>query len=378
MLALDGVKVLDMAYQYPGPYCSMILADLGADVLKVEVPGLGDPARQWYPFFGGINRNKKSMSLNLKSREGKEILYKLVKEYDVFMEGFRPGVAERLEIDYEKLKSIRDDIIYCSISGYGQQGPYRDLPGHDVNYQAVAGMLNCFDDGKGGVVLPQVAIGDLSSGMFAVIGILTSLLVKNKVGIGQYIDISMLDGLVSWMGTILAMDAARLETPVGGDPGYGIFETKDGKRLALGIAFEDWFWQNLCRELNLEEYSGWNLKQQIEKKEEITKRLKEKFALKDRDEWFQRLSKANIPIAPALSVSEVREDPQVLFRGMVAEVKDTAGKVVTQPGVPLKLSETPGTIRKGAPLLGEHTDEVLKSLGYDEGTIKKLKEEGTV
>jgi len=378
MLALDGLKVLDMAYQYPGPYCSMILADLGAEVLKVEVPGIGDPGRQWYSFFGGVNRNKKSLTLNLKSPQGKEILYKLVEEYDVFMEGFRPGVAGRLEVDYEKLKSIRSDIIYCSISGYGQDGPYRDLPGHDVNYQAIAGMLNCFDDGKGGVVLPQIAIGDLSSGMFAVIGILTSILVRNKSGIGQYIDVSMLDGLVSWMGNIIAMDSAGQETPVGGDAGYDIFKTKDGKRLALGIAYEDWFWQNLCRELDLQEYSNLNLKERTERKGEISKRLQEKFLLKDRDEWFQILSKANIPISPSLSVSEVSSDPQVLFRGMISEVKDTSGQVVTQAGVPFKLSETPGTIRTGAPLLGEHTDEILESLGYDKETIEMLKKEGAV
>ncbi len=375
--ALEGIRILEMALQYPGPYCTMLLADLGAEVLKVERPDSGDPARQWPAFFNSLNRNRRSLTLDLKRSEGREIFYRLVREYDIITEGFRPGVAKRLEIDYESLRQINHRIIYCSLSGYGQSGPYRDRPGHDLNYQAMSGMLGCFADEHGSPIHPKLSIADLSAGMFATIGILAAVLHREKAGEGQYIDCSMFDGLLSWMSADLGTFWATGRRFSDRDAGYGIFQTKDGKYITLGIAHEDWFWERLCAALGLDDIKGIKGLERIQKSEELTPRIDAILRTKTREEWMGILLGADVPVSPVQELDQVVSDPQVLAREMIQEIT-CSGQRFQQVGFPLKLSVTPATLKLPPPSLGEHTEEVLRGLGYDIESIRAWKKEGVI
>lgn len=377
-LPLEGIRILESAHQYPGPYGSMLLADLGAEVLKVERPGVGDLARQLPPFFRSINRNKKSLTLNLKAPAARNILQQLVKKYDVFMEGFRPGVAERIGMDYPTLRRMNPRIIYCSISGYGQEGPYRDRPGHDLNYQAMAGMLQCFRDEKGELLAPGLAIGDLSSGMFAAVGILAALMARERTGQGRYIDISMFDGLLSWMSTRLGMFFGTGLADMEPDAGYGIFKAGDGQAFTLGIAHEDWFWDRLCAAVGLLEFRELNALERRQRRKELVDKLQGIFLQRKREEWIQILIQADVPVSPVQRPREIPQDPQVVFREMIQEITLSSGERIKQTGIPFKMSEMPGKIRLPVPQLGEHTLEVLKSLGYSSEQIESLKKEGVV
>jgi len=377
VLPLEGIRILDSAHQYPGPYCSMLLADMGADVLKIERPGVGDPARIAPQFFRSLNRNKKSLTLDLKANAAKEILYRLVKHYDVFTEGFRPGVASRLGIDYESLRRINPRLVYCSISGYGQEGPYRDLPGHDLNYQAMAGMLECFKDKDGNYVTPGVAIGDLSSGMFAAIGIMAALMAREKTGRGQYVDVSMSDGLISWMATYIG-SLAEMMQGVRGDAGYGIFTAGDGRSFTLGIAHEDWFWERLCTAVGLEAKRDLGAMARRQRRTELVEELQMIFKQKSTDEWIKILTDADVPVFPVNTVPEVPEDPHVKYRQMIQEITLGSGERIKQVSFPVRLSEMPREIRMPPPELGEHTNEILRDLGYTSEDLENLKRDAVV
>jgi crotonobetainyl-CoA:carnitine CoA-transferase CaiB-like acyl-CoA transferase len=334
---------------------------------------MGDPARQLFHFFSSINGNKKSMTLDLKSSVAREILYRLIGISDVFMEGFRPGVAHRLGIDYETLRNINPALIYCSISGYGQDGPYRDLPGHDLNYLAMAGMMSSFQDDQGNYVQPGIAIGDLSSGMFAAIGILAALQARHKTGGGQFIDVSMFDGLISWM-------SARLGTYWGTgtdrklDAGYGVFRTKDNRFFSLGIAHEDWFWERLCDVIGLPEYRGIKGADRRARRSELMKELQKVFLEKTWEDWFLSLKSVDIPFTPVKTQDEIADDPHVLFRKMLHETQLHTGEKIKQVSFPVKLSSLPaGATRRPPPILGEHTDAILRLLDYPNEQIIKFK-----
>jgi len=378
-LPLEGIRILDSAHQYPGPYCTMLLADMGAEVLKVERPGSGDPARQVPDFFRTINRNKRSLTLDMKSPAGKEILLRLVEQYDVFTEGFRPGVTGRLGIDYEALSKINPRLIYCSISGYGQDGPFRDVPGHDLNYQSMAGMLEAFRDKEGEYIVPRVSIADLSSGMFAALGILGALMAREKSGKGQYVDVSMFDGVLSWMCANVGMSFSAGMFDFGQDAGYGIFKGADGKSFTIGIAHEDWFWQRLCTVVELEEHAGLNAFERRIQQKELAGNLQGVFSTKDRDEWVRVLIEADVPVAPLHDMEAIAGDPHVQARNLIQDVFLASGQTTRQVSFPIEFSTCDAKkIRRPPPELGEHTDQVLSESGYSEKDVSRFRRDGVV
>lgn len=377
--ALDGINVLELALQYPGPYCSTLLSGLGARVIKVERPGVGDAARRRPAFFDTINRNKKSLTLDLKTEAGKEIFYRLVENMDVITEGFRPGVTARLGIDYATLSNINPRLVYCSISGFGQDGPYHDLPGHDLNYMSLSGMLHYFRDAQDQPILPGVAIADLSAAMFAVIGIMAALTSRQKSGRGQYVDVSMLDGLLSWMGTNLSLFANTGKTTKQRDAGYGLFETADGKQLALGIAHENWFWDRLCQVMGLENLKEIPGLERNQRRTELVPQLQAVFLQKPLAEWLTLLQSADIPATAVLDMDEVLHNEHAQARGMLTEITSPAGEKSVQTGFPVKFS--PALVVQPSahvPTLGENTGELLQGLGYSATEIDRLRNEKVI
>lgn len=397
MLALEGIKVLDLTWQGPGPFCTMMLGDLGADIIKVG-PSAGAEARQTVRGRGrreiahdAVNRNKKSILLNLKSEAGQKIFQQLAEGADVIVEGFRPGVTKRLGIDYETIGGINPRIVYCSVTGYGQDGPYRDLPGHDINYIAFAGALNLIGEADRSPVVPLNIVADYGAGgKDAVIGIVSALLARNQTGRGQYIDISLTDSVLSLMtesvlDTYFAtgISIKRGEHDLGGAyPYYTIYQTKDGKFITIGC-LEPWLWANLCRAIGKEEFIPFSFirdryprSADDQKTKEIHDYLKRLFLTKPRDEWFEFFRTKDVPVGKVNSLDEVFADPQVQHRRMVMELEHPTEGKVRQVGIAIKLSDTPGEVRSFPPLLGQHTDEILSGLGYSQQKIAELRREG--
>ncbi len=376
----------------------MILGDLGADIIKIEEPGAptGRRAQQAGAAgtqgpagaFGGspfnaLNRNKKTIALNLKSGPGKEVFLRLSQRADIVVEEYRPGVAKRLGIDFAKLSVRNPRLIYCAITGYGQDGPYRDLVGHDLNYIATAGVLSIL--GRPGQLptIPHNIIADYAGGgMHGAIGILAALVARQQTGHGQYVDISMMDGALALMAQSFSSFFATGAIPKRGEtmldgaiPNYNVYETKDGKIITIG-SLEPWFFANLCRTLGREDLIEHEFNSA--KRAEIQTFFTDSFKTKTRDEWFELLSKTDICVGKMNTLDEVGHDPQVLARKMIVELDAPGGRKVKQVGISVKLSETPGSIRSLAPALGQHTDEVLSGLGYTLEQIAKWREEGAV
>ena len=402
MLALEGVKILDLSMLVPGAFCTMLLGDLGADVLKIEAPRVnvlkhssgavpGEEQRKAAAYYA-LDRNKKSIVVNLKSEEGRAIFYRLCQHTDVIVEGFRPGVARRLKIDYETIAKLNPGIVYCSLSGYGQDGPYHTFPGHDINYIAMAGVLGLVGSSEGPPVIPLNLVADFAgAALYGALGISVALVARSKTGKGQYVDVAYMDGAISlmtWFNCGYFFDGSMLRRGEswlhGAYPYYGVYETKDGKYITIGC-LEPHFWENLCRVLGEERYAQYRFalehtfgKRQGKKWDEIHSSLKEIFLTKTRDEWFELLIRNDVPVGKVYAPDEVFNDPQVVHRQMVIEVEHpTLGKI-KQVGVAPKLSVTPGKVRNLSPLPGEHTDEVLQGLGYEQEEIKHLRQEGVV
>lgn len=391
---LDGIKVLDLTRLLPGDYCTLLLADLGAEVLKVEEPVVGDYVR-WYPPMVGqesamhhlLNRNKKSITLDLRNDRAREILYKLVNEYDILIESFRPGVTKKLGIDYEILEDINPKLVYLSLTGYGQSGPYRDLPGHDINYIGLAGILGITGERNGPPVIPGVQVADLSGGMFAAFSVLSGIISRDRTGRGQYIDFAMLDGVISWLtvhaSTYFAgnVNPKRGEMPLSGAlPVYNVYETKDGKYLSVGC-LEDKFWKNLFKAIGREDIPNIDVSFQnlrFDMLDEVTAELRKIFLTKTRDEWVKLFWEQEVIAGPVYTFEETFKDPQVKARKMIVELDHPEVGKLKQTGIPVKFSKTPGEIRMRAPHLGENTEEILLSLGYSEEEIKQLKNEKAV
>lgn len=376
---LEGIRVLDLSQLYPGPLCTMILADLGAEVIKVEPPGTGDHARA-YPFlFNQINRNKKSLSLNLKHPRAQEAFRKLAAGADVVVEGFRPGTTSRLGVDYPTLREINPRIIYCSISGFGQDGPYRERPGHDINYLAMGGVLGLTRDRKGKPVILGFEVADIVSALNSVIGILAALQARERTGEGQVVDISMLDCVVALLsnslGPYLETGELPIMNPIHATPHYGIFETSDGKYLVIGIVHEDWFWDELCEVLGMEDAKGLNVMQRIANRESLLPRVREAVRSRTLQEWLQIMEGKDIPYSDLPGIAEALKDPQVQHRHMVVEVGEGERRM-RQLGSPYKLSSTPPRFELPPPRLGEHTEELLLEAGYSREKISRMREEG--
>ena len=402
MLALEGVKVLDLSRLVPGAFCTMLLGDMGAEVVKIEAPGVtgigssprapsGDENRKAAAYYAP-DRNKKSIVVNLKSEAGREIFYRLCRGVDVIVEGFRPGVAKRLKIDYKTINKLNPRIIYCSLSGYGQDGPYHAFPGHDVNYIAMAGVLGLIGSSERPPAIPLNLVADFAgAALYGALGISIALVARNKTGKGQYVDVAYMDGAISlmtWFNCGHFFDGSTLKRGEswlhGAYPYYGVYETKDGRYITIGC-LEPHFWENLCRFLGKEEYIPYHFalehtfhKPENEKWDEIRSFLKQIFLTRTRDEWFDLLIRNDIPAGKVYTPDEVFSDPQVLHRRMVIEVEHPALGKIKQVGIAPKLSNTPGRVRSLPPLAGEHTDEILQGLGYKRQEIENLRHEGVV
>jgi len=379
--------MLDLSRLLPGPYCSLFLADLGMEVLKVEDLDTGDYMRRMGPirkqdsaYFLAVNRNKKSMTLNLKVKEGREIFFKLIHSYDIVLESFRPGVMDRLGIGYRELKEHNPRVILCSLSGYGQDGPYRDRSGHDINYIGLGGVLELIGDKNDTPVIPGVQIADLGAGgMMAAIAILAAVVHREKTGEGQYLDVSMLDGVISW----LSMHAGKYfmdgELPERGDmlltgryACYHVYETKDGRYMSLG-ALEPKFWENFCEAIGRKELI---FKQYIEGEERLRliEEIQRLFKTRTQRDWVEFFKNADACCEPILNLGEVFHHPHVLHRQMVKELEHPVEGKFQSVGNPIKSSQFPVEINTPPPKWGEHTVEVLGAIGYSEKEIQHFRE----
>jgi len=380
-LALEGIKVLDLSRTVPGPFCTMVLADMGADVIKIDAPGyqmgmLPDQEKQ--AAYDFLSRNKKSIVLNLKTEEARGVFRKLATEADVVMEAFRPGVTKKLGVDYDTISELNPRIVYCSLTGFGQDGPYRDLPGHDPNYTSIGGAVGLTGDREGDPVIIRAALGDIGSALHAVIGILCALMARDKTGRGQYVDISMTDSVLSFLTVSLLRYFRDGFIPKRGwpSPTINVWRTKDGKFVSTGL-IEPYFWERFCHALGREDLIP-HQRAKGEKLQEVHSAIKETFLTKTRDEWFQIMKDADTCVSPVLELDEVVKDPQLLSRDMLPEFDHpTAGKV-RQLGMPIKLSETPAKFRGFAPLIGQHTEEVLQGLGYTKHQIEEMRKSGAI
>ena len=392
--ALDGIRIIDFSKALAGPYCTMLLADMGAEVIKVEMPGSGDDSRGWGPpfiegeaaYFLSVNRNKKSITLNLKDPKAKEIALKIIEKADIVLESNRPGVMTKLGLDYETVKKINPGIIYCSISGFGQTGPYSKRPGFDQVIQGYGGIMGLTGEKGGGPLKVGIAVTDIATGMFAATGILTALYHRERTGQGQHVDASMLDGQVSWLtyqaGRYLASgnvpqrigSAHPLIVP------YQDFEASDGFiNIAAG---NDNLWKKFCAVTDLSDIAddpkfATNPKR-VENRDEVVEIVSKKINTKTMQEWLDILNDAGVPCGPIYTVDQIFKDPQVLAREMLVEVDHPKCGKIQVTGSPIKLSETPAEITTPPPMLGEHNSSILQEFGFSEEDITKLKEDKVI
>ncbi len=385
-LPLEGIKVLDLSRYLPGPFCTQLLADFGAEVVKIEQPEVGDPGRQLAPVVNGIstrfytvNRNKKSITLDIRKEKGREILKKLIPHFDVIIDQFRAGFMDELGIGYQELKTINDRIIFCAISGYGQDGPMYKAAGHDLNYLNLAGITGTTGSRQGRVpAMSGVQIADIAGGtLYAIISILLALSSREKTGRGQMCDVSMLDGAVSLLTYTMGEWSGDGIIPVigdgvltGGYACYNIYQAMDGKYVSLG-AVEKKFWGEFCNKLDIPQYIALQWKKA--EQEHIINTVANIMKQKNRDQWVDFFADNDICFSPVLDLEEMSEHPQVKAREMVKKIDDPtgSGKTIALTGVPIKLSDTPGQIVLKFPELGEHTAEILKAAGY---TTKEMEE----
>ena len=394
-MALDDVKMIDLSHALAGPFASTMLADFGAHVVKVEPPGTGDIARAWGPpfygsepaYFVSLNRNKQSVEIDLKHPEGKELFFRLVERSDVVLENYRVGTLDKLGIDYPRARARNPRIIYCSVSGFGQTGPYADRAALDLILQAESGMMSVTGEPGGRGVRAGTSIADMTAGMYAAFGIMTALHARERTGQGQAIDVSMLEGQMGLLGTMIG---AYLADGVVPEPmgtaykallPYQTFRTKT-RDLALAVGSEK-LWKIFCPLLGVPELTNdpryATNADRNKNRASLIARLQEAFLTKSYEEWEAVLVPAGVPMGAINTIDRVVEHSQVIARGALVECEHpTAGKV-RMVGPVVRMSETPGAVRKPAPLLGEHTAEVLRErLGLDDAEIDRLRDAGAI
>ena len=400
MLALDGIKVLDLTTFPTASVAVMLLVDMGAEAIKIEQPNRrqgGDLegasaddemtrlAKAVYQFD---ERGKKRICLNLKMNEGREAFHRLARTADVVIDEFRPGVTQRLGADYRTLSAINPRVICCSVTGYGQEGPYSRLPGHDTNYISIAGILGTTGTADGQHAIPGIPIGDFAGGaMQATIGILLALIAREKTGKGQFVDVSMVDALAMFMLIRHGPDFFRTgrEPRLGERPAL-VFETKDGGYVNIAPG-EPWFWERLCRTMGLEQFIPYqravgtfapDTEAMQQKRQQILTAFQTTFRTKTRDEWVRILREADTCVSPVYDLREVISDLHLAQRGAIVDVAHPNLGTFKQPGVMIKLSETPGRIKEVPVLPGQNTEEVLRTVGYREDEIADLRKAGAI
>ena len=370
---LTGIKVIDISRLLPGPFCSSILADHGARVIAIEDKRYEADGH----YVSTLYRNKEHMTLDLKSEKGKEIFFQLVKDADVVLEGFRPGVVKRLGVDYEKVKNVNNKIIYCSITGFGQTGKFRDRAGHDVNYLSLSGILDLIGEPSKPPSIPGVQFADIAGAMNGAIGILLAIIARGKSGKGQYIDISLTDSMIGFHAVNLFMYQLLNDIPKRGDSFlshhysfYNTYETSDNKYISIG-ALEHRFWKCLCEFFNVNEYIPFQFDE--EKRVEIIDFFRKQFKTKTLAQWEEELSKIDVCSAKIQNLKEMLDDPFFIEREMVVDLKDENGNIIKALGIPAKLSETPGKIHTKPVKFGENTNDILKEMGFSDESISDLR-----
>ncbi|MDE2842438.1 MAG: CaiB/BaiF CoA-transferase family protein [Chloroflexota bacterium] len=395
MKALEGIRVLDLTRALAGPFCTLMLGDYGADVIKIEIPGAGDDTRHWGPpfigdesaYFLSINRNKRSLTLNFKEEKAREIFLKLVEDSDVVVENFTPGVMGRFGLEYEAVKQANPGIIYCSISGFGQDGPYQSRPAYDQIMQGISGLMSITGDPEGEPEKIGVAVTDIGAGMWAAFAVMSALYRREQDGEGQYIDISMLDAQVAWLtyqaGYYFAYGRPpqRLGKAHPTLVPYQAFMAKDGKYFNVAVGSER-LWERFCQAVHREDlkdhpdYATNGVR--VENRTTLAPLLQEYFLTRDADDWVVDLQAHSVPAGPINDLADVFSDPQVLHRDMFLEIPHPTLTSIKQTGLPIKFSRTPGGLDQHPPLLGEHNQAILQALGYSEAEIRDLAEKSVI
>lgn len=392
--ALNGLKVVELSVAMAGPFCGMMLADNGADVVKIERPGGGDESRAWPPFFSeglshyyaAANRNKRCLAVDMKSRQGVDIVRRLAERADVVIDNFRLGALDQLGLGYEALRERNERLVYCRITGYGATGPLSGERANDLAIQAYAGGMSLTGEMGRGPVRMGISIADIGAAVFATIGVLTALEARHTTGRGQIVDTSLLEGQVAMLANNFTSYFATGKPPVrrgSSGPGmvpYQAFEASDDWMVVA--SFTERMWRGVCRAVDRPDWAEdpryQDAKVRLQNRDEIVGRLADIFREKPVEHWMRRLGDEGVPVTRVNTIDRVAADPQTLAREMIQSVEHDEAGTIRMPGLPFKLSETPGGIRSAPPLLGEHTEEVLAELGLKAAEIRSLMNAGVI